>query len=137
MLLWSMLVLTFSLRIRLKHKSTADHYEIQTCQAWIDNCLPCKSFILQPYLCSTNIKQPPTVYFPSTKSLSHQGPTDVAQGEDVKLATGKQTAIVKWHFVVCQNVYLPALTNADVFISPLFPPAVMLLMGVICLTAIS
>lgn len=96
-------VLTFSLHTQMKADSTANHCEMQTCQAWICDYLPWMSFILQPHLCSTYIKHPPTVSFPSTAGNLYtavnpyltRGLTDVAQDKAVKLATGKQTALVK------------------------------------------
>lgn len=68
---------------------------------------------------------------------------DVAQDGAVKLATGKQAALVKVKpATFCSLLRLlslsaSALLNADVFISPLFPPAVMPLMGIIRLPDIS
>lgn len=59
------------------------------------------AFILQPHLCSTNIKRPSNCFFPFHNSqllypvnpYLTRGPTDVAQGEAVKLATGETAHI--------------------------------------------
>lgn len=72
-----------------------------------------------------------------------RGLTDDAQGKAVKLATGKRTALMKVKQVtVCSLPSLPsrsasALPNADVFITLIFPPAVMPPRGIICLCDIS
>lgn len=65
-----------------------------------------------------------------------RGLTDVAQGKAVKLATGKQTALVKVEqvtFFVLSSPFATALPNADAFIPLILPPVVMLLIGIICL----
>lgn len=65
------------------------------------------------------------------------------RGKAVKLATGKQTALVEVKQVMfcgllsLQSLSASTLTNADVFITPLFPPAVMPLMGIISLSDVS